>query len=218
MNPSMWWQVIVGKRATNIVAAGPSNQGIAMVMGHSKQQWRKWYDMQFHLRVSQNHSCITHQPACTFGRQQCCRSDAPVLKFLLRDCSSVTELSSAWPHMQTHYCVNRRQLWSQIVRSISRAKLTAWRQWHRGKSAICWWHWARLAAKWTVLPFQQNLTAPTSTCLCRVGCMWCKDTLQIEMPVLLCCGLLFLKSQPIITMTWFVKFQFQLSSSVWSMG
>ncbi|DBB06052.1 TPA: hypothetical protein ACH3X3_010023 [Trebouxia sp. C0006] len=54
MNPSMCRQVFVDERASNSAAAGPSNQGAAMVMGHSEQQWRNWYDMQFHPRLAQN--------------------------------------------------------------------------------------------------------------------------------------------------------------------
>ncbi len=54
MNPSMCRQVFVDDRASNTAAGGPSNQGAAMVMGHSKQQWRKWCDMQFHPRLAQN--------------------------------------------------------------------------------------------------------------------------------------------------------------------
>ncbi|DBA67799.1 TPA: hypothetical protein ACH3X2_001201 [Trebouxia sp. C0005] len=54
MNPSMCRQVFIDERASNSAAAGPSNQGAAMVMGHSEQQWRKWYDMQFHSRLAQN--------------------------------------------------------------------------------------------------------------------------------------------------------------------
>ena len=33
--------------------AGPSNQGAAMVMGHSEKQWRRWYDMRFSPRLAQ---------------------------------------------------------------------------------------------------------------------------------------------------------------------
>ena len=54
MNPSMCRQVFVDVRASNSAAAGPSNQGAAMVMGHSEQQWRNWYDIQFHPRLAQN--------------------------------------------------------------------------------------------------------------------------------------------------------------------
>ncbi|DBA82222.1 TPA: hypothetical protein ACH3X2_000496 [Trebouxia sp. C0005] len=54
MNPSMCRQVFVDERASNSAAAGPSNQGAAMVMGHSEQQWHRWYDMQFHPRLAQN--------------------------------------------------------------------------------------------------------------------------------------------------------------------
>ncbi len=38
MNPSMCRQVFVDERASNTAAAGTSNQGAAMVMGHSEQQ------------------------------------------------------------------------------------------------------------------------------------------------------------------------------------
>ena len=54
MNPSMCRQVFVDERASNSAAAGPSNQGAAMVMGHSEQQWHNWYDLQFHPRLAQN--------------------------------------------------------------------------------------------------------------------------------------------------------------------
>ncbi len=54
MNPSMCRQVFVDERASDSAAAGPSNQGAAMVMGHNEQQWRNWYDMQFHPRLAQN--------------------------------------------------------------------------------------------------------------------------------------------------------------------
>ena len=54
MNPSTCRQVFVDERASNNAVAGPSNQGAAMVMGHSEQQWRRWYDMQFHPRLAQN--------------------------------------------------------------------------------------------------------------------------------------------------------------------
>ena len=56
MNPSMCRQKFVDKRASNSAAAGPSNQGAAMVMGLSEQQWRKWHDMQCQLqpRLAQN--------------------------------------------------------------------------------------------------------------------------------------------------------------------
>jgi len=37
MNSSMCRQVFVDERASNTAAAGPSNQGAAMVMGHSEQ-------------------------------------------------------------------------------------------------------------------------------------------------------------------------------------
>jgi len=36
MNPSMCRQVFVDERASNCAAAGPSNQGAAMVMGHNE--------------------------------------------------------------------------------------------------------------------------------------------------------------------------------------
>ncbi len=54
MSPSMCRQVFVDERASNTAAAGPSNQGTAMVMGHGEQQWHKWYDMQFHPRLAQD--------------------------------------------------------------------------------------------------------------------------------------------------------------------
>ena len=46
MNPSMCRQVFVDERQSHSAAAAPSNQGAAMVMGHSIKQWDKWYDMQ----------------------------------------------------------------------------------------------------------------------------------------------------------------------------
>jgi hypothetical protein len=46
--------VFVDERQSNSAAAGPSNQGAAMVMGHSVKQWDKWYDMDFHPRLAQN--------------------------------------------------------------------------------------------------------------------------------------------------------------------
>ena len=54
MNPSMCRQVFVDERSSSSAAAGPSSQGAAMVMGHSEEQWRKWYDLQFHPRLAQN--------------------------------------------------------------------------------------------------------------------------------------------------------------------
>ena len=54
MNPSMCRQVFVDERQSHSAAAGPSNQGAAMVMGHSIEQWDKWYDMQYHPRMAQN--------------------------------------------------------------------------------------------------------------------------------------------------------------------
>ncbi|KAL3152850.1 hypothetical protein ABBQ38_012165 [Trebouxia sp. C0009 RCD-2024] len=54
MNPSMCRQVFVDERQSNSATAGPSNQGAAMVMGHSVKQWDKWYDMQYHPRLAQN--------------------------------------------------------------------------------------------------------------------------------------------------------------------
>ena len=54
MNPSMCRQVFVDERQSHTAAAGPSNQGAAMVMGHSIKQWDKWYDMQYHPRMAQN--------------------------------------------------------------------------------------------------------------------------------------------------------------------
>ena len=52
MNPSMCRQVFVDERQSNSAAAGPSNQGAAMVMGHSVKQWDKWYDMRYHPRMA----------------------------------------------------------------------------------------------------------------------------------------------------------------------
>ena len=54
MNPSMCRQVFVDERQSHTAAAGPSNQGAAMVMGHSIKQWDKWYHMQYHPRMAQN--------------------------------------------------------------------------------------------------------------------------------------------------------------------
>ena len=54
MSASMCRQVFVDERVSNSAAAGPSNQGATMVMGHSEQQWLNWYDMQFHPRLAQN--------------------------------------------------------------------------------------------------------------------------------------------------------------------
>ncbi|KAL3141509.1 hypothetical protein ABBQ32_005070 [Trebouxia sp. C0010 RCD-2024] len=54
MNPSMCRQVFVDERQSDSATAGPSNQGAAMVMGHSVKQWDKWYDMQYHPRLAQN--------------------------------------------------------------------------------------------------------------------------------------------------------------------
>ena len=54
MNLSMCRQVILDERQSRSAAAGSSNQGAAMVMGHSNQQCDKWYDMQYHPRVAQN--------------------------------------------------------------------------------------------------------------------------------------------------------------------
>ena len=54
MNPSMCRQVFVDERSSDGAVAGPSNQGAAMVMGHSENQWRRWYDLQYHPRLAQN--------------------------------------------------------------------------------------------------------------------------------------------------------------------
>ena len=54
MNPSMCRQVFVDERQSNNAVAGPSKQGAAMVMGHSLQQWHKWYDMEYHSRLAQD--------------------------------------------------------------------------------------------------------------------------------------------------------------------
>ena len=54
MNPIMCRQVFVNERQAHSAAAGPSNQGAAMVMGHSIKQWDKRFDMQYHPRMAQN--------------------------------------------------------------------------------------------------------------------------------------------------------------------
>ena len=54
VNPSMCRQIFVLERMSDDAAAGPSNRGAAMVMGHSVKQWRDWYDLKFHSRLAQN--------------------------------------------------------------------------------------------------------------------------------------------------------------------
>ncbi|DBB07274.1 TPA: hypothetical protein ACH3X1_000005 [Trebouxia sp. C0004] len=72
-------QVFVDERASNTAAAGPSSQGAAMVMGHSEQQWRNWYDLQFHPRLAQN--AVNSMPALEDSNAadqeyQSCKSDS----------------------------------------------------------------------------------------------------------------------------------------------
>ena len=54
MNPSMCRQVFFDEQQSHNAAAGSSNQGAAMVMSHSDQQWDNLYDMHYHPRVAQN--------------------------------------------------------------------------------------------------------------------------------------------------------------------
>ena len=54
MNPSMCRQVFFDEKQSHNAAAGSSNQGAAMVMSHSDQQWDNLYDMQYHPRVAKN--------------------------------------------------------------------------------------------------------------------------------------------------------------------
>ncbi len=74
MNPSMCRQVLVDERAIGTVEAGLSNQATAMVMGQSEQQWRKQYDMHFHLRLAQNAMNSMACIAALQGLAFCCRS------------------------------------------------------------------------------------------------------------------------------------------------
>ena len=54
MPPSKLRQVFVGERRSNARVAGPTDAGAARVMGHSPDQWTKWYDVHFHNRETQN--------------------------------------------------------------------------------------------------------------------------------------------------------------------
>ena len=54
LNPSICRQIFVLERMSDGAAAGPSNRGAAMVMGHSVKQWHDWYDLKFHSRLAQN--------------------------------------------------------------------------------------------------------------------------------------------------------------------
>ena len=54
MAPSKLRQVFVGERRSNDKVLGPSDAGAARVMGHSPEQWTKWYDVHFHDRETQN--------------------------------------------------------------------------------------------------------------------------------------------------------------------
>lgn len=53
ISPSLCRQVFVHERRSVGRADGPSDKGAAMVMGHSLQQWTKWYDLDFHKREAQ---------------------------------------------------------------------------------------------------------------------------------------------------------------------
>ena len=51
-----WIQARVGKRLLmrgHLVALQLVHQGAVVVIGHSEDQWRKWYDLQFHPRLPQ---------------------------------------------------------------------------------------------------------------------------------------------------------------------
>ena len=52
--PSMCKQVFVDERQSHSAAAGPFNQGAAMIMGHGIKQWDKWYHMQYLPRMAPN--------------------------------------------------------------------------------------------------------------------------------------------------------------------
>ena len=54
LNPSICRQIFVVERMSEGAAAGPSDRGAAMIMGHSVKQWHDWYDMKFHSRLAQN--------------------------------------------------------------------------------------------------------------------------------------------------------------------
>lgn len=54
LNPSICRQIFVMERMSEGAAAGPSDRGAAMVMGHSVKQWHDWYDLKFHSRLAQD--------------------------------------------------------------------------------------------------------------------------------------------------------------------
>lgn len=54
MPPSKLRHVFVAERRSSDRAAGPSDAAAARVMGHSAEQWSKWYDVHLHNRESQN--------------------------------------------------------------------------------------------------------------------------------------------------------------------
>ena len=53
ISPSMCRQVFVHERRSEGRVEGPKDNGAAMVMGHSVQQWSKWYDLDFKAREAQ---------------------------------------------------------------------------------------------------------------------------------------------------------------------
>ena len=54
LDPSTCRQVLVVERMFEGAAAGPSDRGAAMVMGHSVKQWLDSYNLKFHPRLAQN--------------------------------------------------------------------------------------------------------------------------------------------------------------------
>ena len=53
LNPSNCRQIFVVERMSDGAAAGPSDRGAAMIMGHSTKQWLDKYDVMFHPRLAQ---------------------------------------------------------------------------------------------------------------------------------------------------------------------
>lgn len=53
MPPKQCRQIFVAERRSEDRVAGPAERGAAMVMGHSVEQWDKWYDTSFHARHAQ---------------------------------------------------------------------------------------------------------------------------------------------------------------------
>lgn len=53
ISPSLCRQVFVAERRSADRVEGPKDSGAAMVMGHSVQQWNKWYDLDFKAREAQ---------------------------------------------------------------------------------------------------------------------------------------------------------------------